>query len=352
MKEVIFYFLRLGSLGFGGPLAVIGEMQKELVRKRQWISEKEYLTVLPLIKAMPGPVAFQLAVFLGYRRRGFFGGLASGVSLVFPAFILVIVFARFESVFLENSYLLSVMKGFGIGAMALIISAFFNLAQNQSRKKEFWFWIFASVVAVGLLQFSEVWVVLFTLMSTLIFVWVRRLKQSSRLNEAGTLLALVLMSLKAGALVFGTGLAIVPMLESTVVQQFQWMSHEQFLQAIAIGQITPGPVVITVSYIGYKILGLWGALAATIAIFIPAFVHMVTWFPKAIGWMQKQIWIGFVSTCLTGTIVGIIGLVVLKMFLPLAALQMLMVVALLAALTFFRLPSWLCILISGALGFI
>ncbi len=343
MKEIFFYFLKLGSLGFGGPLAIVAMMQKDLAKDRQWISEDEFRQTFALIKVMPGPVAFQLAVFLGHRRRGIVGALAAALGLVLPAFLLMVVLASFYQKFVEVPWIHQAMKGMQIGAFALIVWALKSLAQGFSQKWFFWLLMAAGILLSVLTGIPEpVMILLFGLVAVL----AQRQWKTIQSVEA----TLLWVTLKAGAFVFGTGLAIVPFLEADFVSRLGWLTREQFMDALAFGQLTPGPVVITVTFIGYKMAGLSGATLATLGIFFPSFFHMVTWFPKLLGWLKKQIWISAFSLGVTAAVCSAIVIALFNLSREWQTTEWTGLVLLVVLMNYWKVPSWAVVLIGAAGG--
>lgn len=348
MREVFQYFLRLGVLGFGGPLALIAQMQKDLVQERKWISEEKFQQVLPLIKMMPGPVAFQLATFIGHERRGFWGGFLAAIGLVLPSFFLMVALASGYDQFVQISSLKSMMIGMQAGAMALILLSLKPLILPHKSKSLFWILLVASVALLFKGLLPEVLLIL--TFGLLAVIWT--LVKNRKLAIEGSTLQLFLICLKSGAVVFGTGLAIVPVLEGDFVDKLHWLTHSEFMDALAFGQLTPGPVVITVTFVGFRIAGVMGAIAATVGIFLPAFFHMTTWFPKAIGWLQKQKWIAEFSMGAIAAVTGAIVVTVLKSCLDWGFQLNLVLLGIVMINLLFKIPSWSAILIGSALGFL
>lgn len=344
MKEIFLYFLRLGCLGFGGPLALVAQMQKELVQHKNWMSEEEFRQTFGLIKAMPGPVAFQTAVYLGQHRKGFWGGLLAAIGLVFPAFLLMIALAMAYQKFVEIPWMNSALKGMELAAFALIVWALKSLAQNFFKKYLFWVLFSAGILFSFLTSIPEP---LLILLFGSVAVAAGKLKPHSVRSVE---LTLVWVCLKAGAFVFGTGLAIVPFLEGDFVTQLQWITHEQFMDALSFGQLTPGPVTITVAFIGYKVSGWWGATLATTAIFLPSFFHMVTWFPRMISWMKKQTWILAFSLGVTAAVCSAIVFSLWKMTDEWLWHQYLGISIAILVLFLTKIPPWALILLAGGIG--
>lgn len=315
LKEIFVYFLRLGATGFGGPLALVGTMQKDLVEERKWMSLDEFSQAFALIKAMPGPVAFQTAVFLGRQRGGFAGATIAAVLLNLPAFLAMILLGAFQETFEASPWIRVALSGMQAAALGLILASAKGLFWNFRKRWKFWILAVASVVPVVVLPAWEPLMILGGGLASILVA--RRLampkvslvplaslerfslfgsETSAAVVAAGSWWdafgPLVWNCFKAGAFVFGSGIAIVPLMENDFVHRLNWLTHEEFMNALAFGQITPGPVVITATFIGFKTLGLAGAFAATIAIFLAPFIHMTTWFPHAMTWLSRQKWIG------------------------------------------------------------
>lgn len=356
-KEVFFYFLRLGCLGFGGPLALVGTMQRDLVENRNWMSLEDFTATFSLIKAMPGPVSFQTSVYLGRHRAGFWGGFLAGFALIFPSFLLMILFSTFFSSIADLAFTKALMLGMQAAALGVILGSLKGLVKTNAHEVFFWVLVaFAGlinyfepelepviIIGLGLLMifFRSEKVKLFNF-APLIFLnyfWSEEIKN------------LAVVCFKAGALVFGTGLAIVPMLQHDVVDKYHWLTQNEFLDALAFGQMTPGPVVITSTYIGHKIAGMPGAIVGTVCIFAAAFFHMSTWFPHVVGKLRGKKWINNFVFGAVAAVVGPIIVTVLKMGMGIkldVALIVLMIAAFIITLkdTF---PLWLLIPVGGVL---
>lgn len=353
-KEVLLYFLRLGSLGFGGPLAIISHIQKDLVEQRKWIGEEDFNTAFSLIKAMPGPVAFQVAVFMGRVRAGFLGGALAGFGLVFPAFCLMILFSLFFKSLKELTYFNSILLGMQVSALGVILGSLKGLIKNSY--KDFLFWIL--IILSGIINFyspssEPIIIISFGLM----LVWVRNWQKNPKSHLtlfSSTLFSLGLVCFKAGAFVFGTGLAIVPMLQHDVVTKYNWLSQNEFLDALTFGQMTPGPVVITATYIGHKLAGFPGALLATVAIFAAAFFHMSTWFPLVVNRLSGKKWI---NDFVFGAVAAVVGPIVVTVFKMGYEVPFNFFLAILALVAFIftltnKIPLWALIPLGGILNFL
>lgn len=347
MLEVFIYCFRLGLTGFGGPLALIAQIQKDAVQEKKWISEAEFTKTLPLIKAMPGPVAWQVLLYVIRQRFGIFAAIVGGISFLLPSFSMMVLLAHFYTEYRALSSISIILDGMQVAAFILILFALKPLAQNRYQKIEFPILLLLSLILFSQ-GISEPLIILgIGFVSILIDVF-RNLFQTKKILSISW--PLFLVCFKAGALAFGTGLTIAPLLENDFVTQLQWISHQEFMDALAFGQLTPGPVVITVTFIGYKLLGLSGALLATIGIFLPSTLHMLTWFPYFVNWMSKQKWI---QTFLTGALAALCAGILFVLW-PIAVkanyTQIIIFVILCAAHLKFNFASWKLILFSGSLG--
>jgi chromate transporter len=361
--EIFIYFLKLGATGFGGPLALISIMQKELVEEKKWMSSREFAEALSLIKAMPGALAFQTAVYLGRHRGGRWGGTAAGIGLLLPSFILMVLLAQFYYL-AEN--ILSVrifFNGMQAAAVVLMIQALRMLSMPYFRSRDFWlFFVIGGIIfylnlipepllilgsgALGVLWSFRSRFVNFMFVSAEVFPVIE-----FSLSKIGDL---AWVCLKAGAVVFGSGLAIVPLLARDFVDKLHWITTAEFLDALALGQITPGPVLITVTFIGFKVAGLLGAVIATVAVFLPGFFHMQTWFPPMVNVLRRQKWIDSFLIPALGVICGVLLVTIVKITEGWHQSWKLMSIVFICALigTLMKLPSWALIFIGGILSLV
>lgn len=397
LREILLYFLRLGCVGFGGPLALVAQMEADLGDR--WIPRAQFAQVFAAIKTMPGPVAFQTAVFLGYHRGLLvqaprLGATLAALGLVLPSAVLMTFLAMSHQTWSNWKWTQSASIGLQAAALGLILASVVPLAkglsltsnQSPADKTEriarilfIAFGFFTALIRPSLEPVAILFCGLVSLApvkgknfsSTLLLATTAPILIPAGkigLTGAEVHLELFLTSLKAGAMVFGSGLAIVPLLGSEFVEKLQWMTHAEFLEALTFGQITPGPVVITATYIGTKAAGILGAITATVGIFLVPYIHMTTWFPKL--WekvSRSQQWKRFsfgAISCVVGAIVAsVIKLLepaaLLAMDLdfqsPLANHQLISLIiwflfpAISFVLTFKKvLPAWLTILGGGA----
>jgi len=323
--EIARYFFRLGALGFGGPIALAGYMQRDLVERRRWFTQDEYLQGLAVSQTLPGPLAAQLAMWLGYVRRGFWGATAAAVAFIVPPFVIVSIVAAVYVAFRGTTAIQALFYGIGPAVIALILRGAWRLTRVSIKDDRRLWTIFAVVALVTFLVRSEVALLFLVagLVGVVLFAppgWLRRpstmpgflpIGLGTILGTAPTdpsvLVQLGIFFFKAGAFTFGSGLAIVPFLQQGVVRDFGWLSEREFLDAVAMGMITPGPVVITAVFVGYLVAGLAGATVAGIGVFLPPFLMVVLFAPWIIRFRKHPAVIGFTrgaTAVAAGAIVG------------------------------------------------
>lgn len=300
LSQLVAYALRLGTFGFGGPVALVGYMHRDLVEQRKWISESEYKEGLTLAQLMPGPLAAQLAIYLGYVHHRILGATLVGVAFVLPSFLMVLAIGWAYVRFGGLSWMQAVFYGVGASVIGIISISSYKLTQKTIGKDWLLWLIFLSSAGATIITESEN-ILLF--LGAGFFVWFARMYSAKRsasttasvlpptlllaatekvpLNEL--LMQIAIFFTKAGAFVFGSGLAIVPFLYGGVVKEYGWMNDQEFLDAVAVAMITPGPVVITVGFIGYVVsardadalAGLAGAAVAAMATFLPCYLFTI-----------------------------------------------------------------------------
>ncbi len=297
VRQLAGYFLRLGAMGFGGPIALAGYMQRDLVERRGWFTQEEYLQGLAVAQTLPGPLAAQLAMWLGYVRRGTAGATASALAFILPPFLIVTVVAAIYVSLAGTTMIQALFYGIGPTVIVLILRGAWKLLRVTVRSDRRLWAIFAVVAAATFVARSEV-AILFILAGLVgVVLYAPRYRPRLRpvplllppsavpvIAAAGsadpaTLVALGVFFFKAGAFTFGSGLAIVPFLQQGVVHDFGWLSEREFLDAVAMGMITPGPVVITAVFVGYLVAGLAGAVVAAAGVFLPPFLMVVLFAP-------------------------------------------------------------------------
>jgi chromate transporter len=293
MWQMIVYMLRLGALGFGGPVALVGYMHRDLVESRKWVSEADYKEGLALSQLAPGPLAAQLAIYLGYVHYRVLGATLVGIAFVIPSFIIVIALGWAYVRFGGLPWMQAVFYGVGAAVIGIIVMSAKKLTEKSIGKDKLLWAIYAVLAIVTITTESEIaW--LFIAAGVLVWIWRAPPKwlQRGNANALAVTQLPVLSSLyatadlpllgqiaaffaKAGAFVFGSGLAIVPFLYGGVVTEHQWLTEKQFVDAVAVAMITPGPVVITVAFIGYLVAGMSGATVAALATFLPCYLFTI-----------------------------------------------------------------------------
>jgi chromate transporter len=324
VSQFVGYFLWLGTVGFGGPIALAGHMQQDLVEDRGWIRKEDYLEGLALAQLAPGPLAAQLAVYLGYIRTGVLGATAVGIAFVLPSFVMVLAVSAAYVRFGGLPWMQGMFYGIGAAVIGIIARSAFKLTKLTVGNDRVLWGIFA-VLAISTAWTSKEIVWLFLLGGILNLVakaWPARLSERSitplilaspllgAVTRPGQLLEIFLYFAKAGFFVFGSGLAVVPFLYGGVVQGHHWITEHQFVDAVAVAMITPGPVVITVAFIGYLVAGIAGATAAAVGIFLPVYLVVVVLAPSYKRWAKNPQLNAFVRGVTAGATGAIAGAVV------------------------------------------
>ena len=318
LTRFVGYFLWLGTVGFGGPIALAGHMQQDLVDARGWVSKEDYLEGLALAQLAPGPLAAQLAIYLGYVRAGVLGATAVGVAFVLPSFLMVLALSAAYVRFGGLAWMQGMFYGIGAAVIGIITRSAFKLTKLTLGKDKLLWGIFA-VLAISTAWTSQEIIWLFLLagvVSLLVKSFPIRAQARSAVpllfvvgaaGAGGSLSGLFFYFAKAGMFVFGSGLAVVPFLYGGVVQGHHWLTDRQFVDAVAVAMITPGPVVITVAFIGYLVAGLAGATAAALGIFLPVYLIVVLLAPSYKRWAknpQLNAFVRGVTAAATGAIAG------------------------------------------------
>jgi chromate transporter len=313
-RALLKYFLYLGSLGFGGPVALVGYMQRDLVERRGWFTKEEYMKSLALAQLAPGPLAAQLAICLGYVHSRVTGATLVSFAFILPSFFMTLAISWLYVRFGGLAWMQAAFYGVGAAVIGIIVLAAYKLAKLTMAKDRLQWVIFAVMAVVTAWTESEI-VWLFLLCGVVAMVvhappaWLRR-SAPACLAVAATpeLLAQILIFFaKAGAFVFGSGLAIVPFLYGGVVQEYGWLNDQQFLDAVAVAMLTPGPIVITVAFIGYLVASVPGAVAAAVGVFLPVYLFVVIPFPffdRISANARVKAFVAGVTAAASGTIAG------------------------------------------------
>ncbi|MDN3659001.1 chromate transporter [Ferruginibacter paludis] len=328
LQQLVLYFLKLGTTGFGGPVALVGYMHKDLVEKRGWISEEEYKQGLALAQLAPGPLAAQLAIYLGFVHHKIAGATLAGIAFVIPSFIMVVLLGMAYKLYGGLVWMQAVFYGVGAAVIGIITNSSYKLTTksvgqfNLASFKQHWLlWLFyiAAAIITFITQHEQL---LLFVGAGLIYMFVKAppkwfsnktvntfvLLQIGFWNyEAGTLGKIAIFFAKAGAFVFGSGLAIVPFLHAGVVTENHWLNEQQFVDAVAVAMITPGPVVITVGFIGYLIAGFPGASVAALATFFPCYLFTIIpapYFKKIAKNQSIKAFVDGITAAVVGALVG------------------------------------------------
>lgn len=317
MLQTFNFFLYLGATGFGGPLVLIQQMRHYYVDESKQISAIEFDQVFTLIKAMPGPIAFQMAVYLGHKFYKIIGALAAAIGLVLPSFTMMLFAGYFYTSFVNVSFVHPVLEGFLFSVSAVILISLKSLLVNNYKVITFIPLVLINMFLCWKQILPEPFLIIgFGLLTILIKQNENRAKLISAvflLVDWSTVYELFKICLISGAVVFGTGLALIPALKTSFVDVNHWISLKEFADGVIFGQMSPGPVTITGSFLGYRIAGPIGAIAATVGIFLLPFIHMVTWFPHAVKWLSAQKWIHDFLLGATAAVVGSILLTIVML---------------------------------------
>jgi chromate transporter len=326
LAQLVVYFLKLGATGFGGPVALANYMRADLFERRQWFTEDEYGQGLAIATALPGPMAYKLAIYCGYIAHGIVGGVAVGLAFAIAPFVLVVLAAFIYARYAASDVVRGLFYGVGPVVVALILNASVDLGL-KTLKREVPAWIVAVVALAATIVLQRELTIVFVLAGVLgIFLFAPPPKPapapptaapaSQKLGAHGfPLLAAALPAVsgmgwqlfafffKTGLLVFGSGLVIVSFVKAYVVDQYHWLDNRTFLDAVAIGMISPGPVVITATFVGYMVGGFIGAVAATVGIFLPSIVLTIVGAPILMRYRNNARVMGFVR----GVTVAVVG---------------------------------------------
>src|SRR5215208_2413892 len=369
------YFLKLGTIGFGGPVALVGYMQRDLVERHHWIDDEEYKLAFALAQIMPGPLAAQLAMAIGYFAHGVLGATLVGLAFVLPSFLMVLGLSALYVAFGGLWWMQAVFYGVSAAVIGIIAIAAYKLAWKVNGRDPLLWGIFAVlfiVTAVAQAELAE----FFLLAGILVLLikappqWLRSrfpvfgvapgvlalpalAAAATAATQSNILWEILLFFTKAGAFVFGSGLAIVPFLYEGVVHQFGWLSEQQFLDAVAIAMITPGPVVITVAFIGFLVAGVSGATLAAIGIFVPVWVLTVIpapWFVRHRNNAQLRAFSDGATAAASGAIAGAVVVLGQRAIIdvPTAAIAL----GSLGLLWHFKVPEPLLVLVAGLAGLV
>ena len=331
-RALVLYFLQLGTIGFGGPAALVGYMRRDLVERTKRVDEDTFNLALALAQVMPGPLAAQAAIAIGYFEAGVLGATLVGVAFIVPSFLMVLGLSTAYVAFGGLPWMQALFYGIGAVVIAIIAVAAYRLARGTNKRDPLLWGIFAALalatawsgaelaslfLAAGLVavyvrawpgpRMATVFRVLTVAGAASIWLLERALVAAPAETAGGTLAQILVFFTKAGAFVFGSGLAIVPFLQQGVVHDLGWLTEHQFLDAVAVALITPGPVVITVAFIGFLVAGVAGATLAAVGIFLPVYVFTIVpapWFARHRNNPQLRAFVAGTTAAASGAIAG------------------------------------------------
>ncbi len=366
------YFFKLGVIGFGGPVALVGFMNRDLVQDRGWVKEEVYQLGLALAQIMPGPLAAQLAIALGYFEHGILGATLIGFAFVLPSFLMVVGISMLYVAYGGLWWVQALFYGIGASVIAIIIIAAYKLARVTNKRDPLQWSIFGVLMAITI--FAEAELAWLFILAGLLGIAIRARPRWLRIHcwfwvgsnlpvsffqvaainagpTATSILDIFLFFLKSSLFVFGSGLAIVPFLYKGVVQQFGWLNERQFLDAVAVAMITPGPVVITVAFIGYLVAGILGAIVAAIAVFLPVYLLTILpapWFKRNRENAQLRAFVQGATAAATGALTGAVVILAKRAIvdLPTAGIALVSLIMLWRL----KLPEPIVVLLSGGVG--
>lgn len=330
------YFLRLGAIGFGGPVALVGYMYRDLVENRKWISEEEYKQGLALAQLAPGPLAAQLGIYLGFVHYRVLGATLAGLAFIMPSFIMVVILGIAYRLYGGLPWMQAVFYGVGAAVIGIIVMSCYKLTIKsigkldlQSLKDKYLLWLFF-IVSATITVVTEREEVLLFVGAGILYMFIKAPPKWLTKKTANTFVLLqigfwdfeittlgkiAVFFVKAGAFVFGSGLAIVPFLHSGVVVEHNWLTEQEFLDAVAVAMITPGPVVITVGFIGYLVAGFPGACVAAFATFLPCYLFTILpapYFKKIAGNKSIKAFVDGITAAVIGALAGAVIVIVTR----------------------------------------
>src|SRR5947208_99033 len=325
LRDLVKYFLTLGASGFGGPAALIAQMERDLVEARRWISKEEFREAVAVCQSLPGPLAIQVGIFLSYLRAGFWGAWAGGSAFILRNFVIVATLGALYVRFGDLPFVRAIFYGVSPAVIGLIVYSWYRLTKLGMEDALQWavaaacFLITVTLraevallfLAAGILGIFYYGGIFRRPAGGLPLVMAAAPSVAAEGPTGAILRRLLLFFLKAGSLTFGSGLVIVPFLEKGLVQQTGWLDERQFLIAVAMGMLSPGPVVITATFVGYLVAGFWGSLVSTVGIFLPSFLFVLLVAPILVRNRANLNVKGFVKGAYAAAIGTILGASVL-----------------------------------------
>jgi chromate transporter len=376
LANITLYFLKLGTWGFGGPVALVGYMHRDLVENKKWLTEEEYKEGLALAQLAPGPLAAQLGIYIGFLNHGLIGATLTGLAFVIPSFIMVVLLGIAYQMYGGLAWMQAVFYGVGAAVIGIISLSAYKLTVKSVGKLEIaafrsnwllWLFYLLAVVITVVTQREEI---LLFIICGLIYMLVKAppawLKKPAAAPgiiltglgfwhyEPGVLQEIALFFLKAGAFVFGSGLAIVPFLHGGVVTEYGWLNEHQFVDAVAVAMISPGPVVITVAFIGYLVAGFPGACVAALATFLPCYfftVALAPSFKKIAKNTSIKAFVEGITAAVVGALVGSVIVIATRSIVDVVT-ALIAVITIVALIYIKKLQEPYVILIAAVIGII
>jgi len=364
--SLIKYFLKLGTWGFGGPVALVGYMHRDLVEKRKWISNEDYKEGLALAQLAPGPLAAQLAIYIGYVDHQIIGATLAGIAFVIPSFLMVLALGYAYMHYHGLSWMQSIFYGVGPAVIGIMAISSYRLTKKTVGKDQLLGLIFLVLaITTSFTESENIWLILAGGFAVWLYKSPSALKRSSQYIFMHPVLLQISASvssnekltgiwwffLKAGAFVFGSGLAIVPFLYGGLVNDNHWLTEQQFLDAVAVAMITPGPVVITVGFIGYLVAGFPGAGIAALATFLPCYLFTIIPAPYFKQYSKKNGLRAFVEGVTSATVGAIAGAVIVLAKRQLVDVTSIIIAAIaILILLRFKIPEPLIIMAAAIVG--
>ncbi|NJL47151.1 MAG: chromate transporter [Leptolyngbyaceae cyanobacterium SM2_5_2] len=373
LGQLVLYFLKLGTWGFGGPIALVGYMKRDLVEERGWISESDYKEGLSLAQLAPGPLAEQLAIYMGYVHYGTLGATLTGLIFPLPAFLMVLALGWAYTIYGGLPWMQAIFYTVGATVIGIIANSSYKLTV-RTIGRDWLFWaIYIVSAAVTVITESEK---IALILAAGVLVWLvkappqqwgpKRLSSFAVVPFLPTLMAVpatdpgILWQIftffgKAGAFVFGSGLAIVPFLYGGLVNDLQWLNSEQFVDAVAVAMITPGPIVITVGFIGFLVAGLSGAIVATLATFLPCYLFTIIpapYFKKHGKQPGVAAFVEGVTVAAIGAITGAVVVLGKRSLVDIPTVIVAVITLVLLLIFKKKLPEPLIVLVSALLGLV
>jgi len=377
LRQLCLYFLKLGTIGFGGPVALVGYMHQDLVERRKWMTEEEYKEGLALAQLAPGPLAAQLSIYLGFVHYRHRGAAMVGTAFVLPSFLMVVLLGMAYKLFGGMPWMRAVFYGVGAAVTGIIAISCYKLGIKSisrlslAQVRQHWMlwtaWLIGLVMTV-VTRSEPLW---WLIGAALVYMFVKAPPAWWRTTGSsvpslfflgvgfwdaapGALEKIGWFFFKAGAFVFGSGLAIVPFLHGGVVEGYHWLNETEFLDAVAVAMITPGPVVITVGFIGYLVAGFPGAAVAALATFLPCYLFTVIpapHFKRIAGNVSIKAFVDGIAAAVVGSLTGSVVLIAMRSVYDWPT-GLLAVASCLALIYIKKLKEPYIILIAATVGFI